>query len=588
MSADAFTRWHPVARADDLPYRHVFQGQLLGREVAIWRADDDFVNVWENRCLHRGVRLSIGINNGADLRCQYHGWRYANRSAGCTYIPAHPADAPARTICNRTFPAVERYGLIWSGEDPVGEPPIVQVLDDGDPFGLRNLVVDAPADLVLAHLAEHRFQPSDLLDGRPADMSTQRSDDNSIVLTATQGVAASTAVFFVQPVDTNRSVIRGVLADTPPEHARLAVLHHHANELRNLVESVEADAATRPIPEPMEAAIEQVSVELARMPAAPTGRKAALRVEVTRKWETAQGVAAFQLEPREGTLPTFQPGAHIDVHLPNGLIRQYSITNGPGDSSHYRIGVKLEPESRGGSTCLHDTVREGDVLAISEPRNNFPLRRDSIRTILIAGGIGITPILSMAQALSKMELNFELHYFAQTNEHLAFRDVLDELGSSVVAQLGLSPDETGVELGRLLTGTSAPDTHLYICGPGPMLEATRRIAAEAGWPDETVHFEYFQNTTEIDDSSAFEVALARSGLTLSVPSGKTILEVLVDNGVAMPSSCEQGACGTCVAAVIDGVPDHHDVHLNATEHAAGDRIMTCVSRAKSDRLVLDL
>ena len=581
-------QWHPVARGDDVPYRHVFQGQLLGRELAIWRADDDFVNVWENRCLHRGVRLSIGINNGADLRCQYHGWRYASRSAGCTYIPAHPADAPARTICNRTFPAVERYGLIWSGEDPIGEPPIVQVLEHGDPFGLRNLAADAPADLVLAHLGQHRFQPSDLLDGRAADMTVDQIDETSITLTSVQDGMTSTAVFFVQPVDAGRSVIRGVLVDTPPEQARLAVLRHHATELRHLVECVEADAATRPMPEPMEATIGQVSVELARMPAAPTGRNAALRVEVTRKWETAEGVAAFQLEPLEGVLPTFQAGAHIDVHLPNGLIRQYSITNGPGESSHYRIGVKLEPDSRGGSTCLHETVREGDVLAISEPRNNFPLRRDSVRTILIAGGIGITPMLSMAQALWRMELNFELHYFAQTDKHLAFPDVLDELGSSVTTQLGLTPDETGTELRRLLTDASAPDTHMYVCGPGPMLEATRRIATDAGWPDEAVHFEYFKNTNEIDDSSTFEVALARSGVTLSVPSGKTILEVLVENGVAMPSSCEQGACGTCVATVIDGVPDHHDVHLNATEHAAGDRIMTCVSRAKSDRLVLDL
>ncbi len=588
MPVDPFTRWHPVARADDVPYRHVFQGQLLGRELAIWRADDDFVNVWENRCLHRGVRLSIGINNGADLRCQYHGWRYANRSAGCTYIPAHPADAPARTICNRTFPSVERYGLIWSGEDPIGEPPIVQALEDGDPFGLRNLAANAPADLVLAHLAEHRFQPSHLLDGQHADMTAEQTDDGSITLTSAHDGMTSTAAFFVQPVDAGRSVIRGVLVDTPPQQARLAVLRHHATELRNLVERIEADAATRPPPEPMQAAIEQVSVELARMPVAPSGRNASLRVQVTRKWQTAEGVAAFQLEPIEGALPTSQPGAHIDVHLPNGLIRQYSITNGPGESSHYRIGVKLETESRGGSKCLHDTVSEGDVLAISEPRNNFPLRRDSVRTILIAGGIGITPILAMAQALSKMDLNFDLHYFAQSDEHLAFRDVLDELGPSFIPELGLSPDETGSELERLLTTTRAAATHVYVCGPGPMLEATRRIAAEAGWPDEAVHFEYFKNTTEIDDSSAFEVALARSGLTLSVPAGKTILEVLIENGVSMPSSCEQGACGTCVATVIDGEPDHHDVHLNATEHAAGDRIMTCVSRAKSDRLVLDL
>jgi ferredoxin-NADP reductase len=215
------------------------------------------------------------------------------------------------------------------------------------------------------------------------------------------------------------------------------------------------------------------------------------------------------------------------------------------------------------------------------------LRRDSVRTILIAGGIGVTPMLAMAQTLARGDLGFELHYFAQSDEHLAFPEVLDQMGSSLTRHLGLSPAETGAELERLLADYATAN-HVYICGPGPMLEATRRIAEEAGWPDEAIHFEYFKNTTEIDDSSTFEVALARSALTLQVPAGQTILEVIRDNGVPMPSSCEQGACGTCVATVLEGEPDHQDVHLNATEREAGDRIMTCVSRAKSDRLVLDL
>ena len=319
----------------------------------------------------------------------------------------------------------------------------------------------------------------------------------------------------------------------------------------------------------------------------PSGRQAALRVQVDRKWQVAEGVAGFRLRPLEGGLPTFQPGAHIDVHLPNGLVRQYSITNGPGETAYYRIGVKLEPDSSGGSQCLHETVREGDVLAISEPRNNFPLRRDSTRTILVAGGIGITPMLAMAQALNRMDLAFELHCFAQSEDHLAFRDVLDGLGESVVHHLGLAPDETVAEIRRLV---AEPETfaHLYVCGPGPMLDATRREAAVAGWAGDAVHFEYFKNTTEIDDSSTFEVALACSALTVTVPSGTTILEVLREHGVIVPSSCEQGACGTCVATVLDGEPDHQDVYLNDSDHEAGERIMTCVSRAKSDRLVLDL
>ena len=590
MTADPFTMWHPVASEHDVPYRHVHHGQLLGRELAVWRADDDFVNVWENRCLHRGVRLSIGSNDGTELRCQYHGWRYANRSAGCTYIPAHPADAPARTICNRTFPSVERYGLIWSGESPVGEPPTVDVLEAGTPFGLRNLPVHASAELAVRHLQAHRFLPSGRLGAESAAMSVEWADEYAVALTATTDTddgSASTAVFFVQPVDSGRSVIRAVLAETPAASEQMAVLRHHATELNGLVARIEAEAALLPAPEPMVPVLQQVPLHLAEVPEAPSGRQAALRVQVRRKWETAAGVAAFELAPIEGVLPTFQPGAHIDVHLPNGLVRQYSITNGPGETSYYRLGVKLEPDSTGGSVCLHETVREGDVLAISEPRNNFPLRRDSMRTILLAGGIGITPLLAMAQSLDRMSLAFELHCFAQSAEHTAFSDVLDGLGESVVRHLGLPPDETVAEIRRLV---ATPDefTHVYVCGPGPMLEAARREAAEAGWPDDHVHFEYFKNTTEIDDSSTFEVALARSALTVTVPSGSTILEVLRESGVPLPSSCEQGACGTCVATVLEGEPDHQDVYLNDSDHEAGDRIMTCVSRALSDRLVLDL
>ena len=590
VAADPFTMWHPVASAHDVPHRHVYHGQLLGRELAVWRADDDYVNVWENRCLHRGVRLSIGMNDGTELRCQYHGWRYANRSAGCTYIPAHPADAPARTICNRTFPTMERYGLVWSGEEPVGDPPTIEALEAGTPFGLRNLPVNASAELAVRHLRDHRFLPSASLGSEaagPAEMSVDGAGDYSVALTSRAGGSSSSAVFFVQPVDSGRCVIRGVLAETPPASEQTAVLRHHAVELNRLVGAIEAAAALLPAPEPMVPVLQQVPLNLAEVPEAPSGRQAALRVQVRRKWETAAGVAAFELVPITGVLPTFQPGAHIDVHLPNGLVRQYSITNGPGETSYYRLGVKLEPDSTGGSVCLHETVREGDVLAISEPRNNFPLRRDSMRTILLAGGIGITPLLAMAQALDRMSLSFELHCFAQSTEHTAFSDVLDGLGESVLRHLGLPPDETVAEIRRLV---AAHDefTHLYVCGPGPMLEAARREAAEAGWPDDHVHFEYFKNTTEIDDSSTFEVALARSALTVTVPSGSTILEVLRENGVRMPSSCEQGACGTCVATVLEGEPDHQDVYLNDSDHQAGDRIMTCVSRSLSDRLVLDL
>ena len=590
---DAAARWHPVATSLDLPDHHIFHGQLLGRELAIWRAEDGFVNVWENRCLHRGVRLTIGSSDGKELTCRYHGWRYANRSAGCTYIPAHPADAPPRTICNRTFPSVERYGLIWSGEQPLGEPAAIDVLEDGDPFALRCLPVNAPFDVVLEELSGHWwFWPTDVVAaGGPgvvdAEVSVTSAGEYTAVVEAAVGPARSTVVFFVQPVDSGQTVIRPVLAQAPDPAQHIAVWRHHATRLAELVERCEVVAAMQPAPEPIEPVLEQVSLALSVMPERSVDRQAPLRVRVARKWMTAQDVAAFQLESIGDPLPTFQPGAHIDVHLPNGLVRQYSITNGPGETAHYRIGVKREPESTGGSQALHDTVHEGDVLAISDPRNNFPLRRDAVRTLLIAGGIGITPMLAMAQALEPMGLDYELHCFARSEGHLAFDDVRAPLGERVVEHLGLSPAETTTALGRLLAEHGHAE-QVYICGPAPMLEAARRIAAEAGWPNDAVHFEYFKNTNELDDSSEFEIALARSAVTLSVPAGETILDVLRSNGLAMPSSCEQGACGTCVVGVIEGDIDHQDVHLNDTERAAGDRIMTCVSRAHSARLVLDL
>ena len=600
MSADAGRLWHPLASWEDVVPRHVFWGRLLGRELAVWRADDGFVNVWENRCLHRGVRLTVGTNDGRELVCRYHGWRYASRTAGCTYIPAHPADAPARTICNRTFPAVERYGLVWSGADPDGEPPTVDPLEAGGAFGLRGVVVRAPSDLVIDALSRHRFSPTDRIavpaNGNGAggdadvDMTVTGRGRYHLVLRADSrdGGASSTVVFFAQPADADRTVIRAVLAGEPEPGRRIPVWRHHNTALSQLREAVEAEARRRPPPEPMVASIEEVPIRLSEMPEpAPKGRRASLRVQVARKWQAAAEVAGFDLVSIAGQLPTFQPGAHIDVHLPDGLVRQYSLTNGPGELDRYRIGVKLEPDGGGGSLALHDSVRVGDVLAVSEPRNNFPLRRDAVSTILVAGGIGITPLLAMAQALHHQGLGFELHAFARSDDHIAFAELVDGLGEAVTRHIGLSPSETGAALEALLADPG-PHEHVYVCGPGPMLDAARRIAAAAGRADDTVHFEYFANPTEIDDSTTFTVDLARSALSLEVPAGATVMEVLRSNGVEVASSCETGACGTCRVAVLDGEPVHNDVYLNDTEKQQGDQMMVCVSRARSDRLVLDI
>ncbi len=574
--------WHPVAGMVDVPFRHVAHAELRGRELAVWRADDGYVNVWDNRCVHRGVRLSIGVNDGHELRCRYHAWRYANRTGGCTYIPAHPGDAPGPSLCVRTFPCHERYGMIWTtlDDDGVGDGPIsVGELEGDDVLALRGVPVDASAEAVLEALRSHRFQPSASLRGDTAAVRVVSAGAWSAVLRAEDAGDVTTAVFFVQPVDDEHAIVRGAVAGVHDE-VRLAVLRHHDARLTTLAERVEA--ARRPARPWAHVPAALAPVEAPAPP--PAG---AIPVAVRRKWSAGEGVAGFELAPVSGALPTAQPGAHIDVHLPNGLVRQYSLVNGPGEQDCYRIGVKREAASTGGSVALHESVAEGAVLHVSAPRANFPLRRDALRTVLLAGGIGATPLLSMAQALAVGGPPFELHLFVQSHEHVPFPEIVGLLGPAVTLHVGLTPEETGAAIERVL-GPFQPLAQLYVCGPGPMIGRTCDLAAALGWPEDAVHFEYFKNTRDVDLTSSFEVELARSGLSVPVPPGRSILEVVREHGVHVDSSCEQGACGSCLVTVLDGTPDHQDVYLRPSEHAAGDRMMVCVSRSLSPRLVLDL
>ena len=574
---------HPVASLADLVPRHVARARLLGQDLAIWRADDGFVNVWADRCIHRGVRLSVAANDGAELVCPYHGWRYSNRSGNCSYIPAHPDEAPSRSLCVPMFRCEERYGLVWSGGSPEAQPPEIGHLGTDDPLVLRALPVNAPADLALEGLHEYRFEPAPP-PGGDVSISCDSAGPYAIAVTARTNGSETAAVHFVQPVDSGRCVIRPVLSGITAPGQRLSVLRHHARRLEELRARLEASTGTR-----VEVRGPSTPVKpLARPTAtAAPGRDPQVEASVARKWLTATGIAAFELAPVSGQLPSFQPGAHVDVHLPNGLVRQYSLTNGPGLTTVYRLGVKLEPDSRGGSRYMHESVQEGDVLQLSEPHNNFPMRRDAASTVLIAGGIGVTPLLSMAQTLERQGLGWELHYFAQSDDHIAFGEVLEPISAGLVKHLGLSPEQTADELEKIAHGYAATN-HVYICGPGPMIEAARTIAAGAGWPEDAVHFEYFKNESDLDDASSFEVMLAQRGQTLVVGEGVSLLESLRSAGVDMPSSCEQGLCGTCMVTVLEGELDHQDVYFNDSERAAGDRVLTCVSRAKSRRIVLDL
>ena len=576
--------WFPICAVDDLPFRHVFHARLLGRELAVWRADDGQVNVWENRCLHRGVRLSMGINDGAELVCRYHGWRYASRSAGCTYIPAHPANAPARRICNRVFPVRERGGLVWSGESPLGEPGDIDGFEGEDTLVLRAVPVNASFERVRTMLTEAVDAPEAL---------REHGEEDGVVVASR---------WFLQPLAADRTVIRGLVRlpdgwkaglDPQERTARtLALLRVRDRSLDALRRRIEAEARLEPAPEPFRVTPTRVSEALAELPeASASGRAAPLRLQVTARRELARDIVGFDfVAVADGTTeapPTAAPGSHVDLHLPDGLVRQYSLTGGPDESERWSIAVQREPDSRGGSAWLHERLRVGDVLAASVPHNGFALRRDASDTLLVAGGIGITALVSMAKALHRAALPFELLHFARDAGRFAFGEALDAMGGRVERLAGRSPGQTRARVAAAL-GTHAPGRHVYVCGPPALIDAVRTLAAAGGWPDESVHVEHFGNARPLSRDGAFEVALARSGVTLPVAAGETILEALRAHGMPMPSSCEQGACGTCRVDVVDGVPEHQDVYLSEAEKAAGRCMMVCVSRARGERLVLDL
>jgi vanillate O-demethylase ferredoxin subunit len=314
-----------------------------------------------------------------------------------------------------------------------------------------------------------------------------------------------------------------------------------------------------------------------------------VRVESIR-YETEE-IKTFRLASANGKpLPAFTPGAHLSVLVPDGLTRQYSLCNGPHETSAYQIAVKREPDSRGGSKTLHERVAEGDTLQILAPRNHFPLDTSARRYLLLAGGIGITPLLSMSRHLLDAKAEFELQYFTRSIRHTAFHGLLSqpEYAGKVNFHYALDPDSLRMYLHKLLR--ERPEgAHLYVCGPRPFMNLVQDIAV-AAWPAEAVHMEFFSADPLASSGprTPFEITLARAKGTYQVPAEKTILQVLAENGVEISNSCEQGVCGTCVTGVLDGTPDHRDAFLSEKERKSCDKMMLCVSRAKSARLVLDL
>ncbi|NTY90348.1 PDR/VanB family oxidoreductase [Pseudomonas putida] len=316
-----------------------------------------------------------------------------------------------------------------------------------------------------------------------------------------------------------------------------------------------------------------------------------LQVNVSRKANEAEGICSFELSPVNGeTLPPFEAGAHIDVHVPGGLIRQYSLCNDPRERNRYLISVLKEPSSRGGSEAMHLVVVQGDKLTISAPRNLFKLDQSAARHLLFAGGIGITPILAMAYELNHQGADFELHYCFRSSERAAFVKALADtpFADRVVLHDDSGPQEQKLNAAALLD-TVDEGRHLYVCGPAGFMNHVLETGAAAGWQQERMHREFFAGQIIDQDSNfSFEVVLARSGKTFEVPADRTVFEVLDEAGVEIETSCEQGVCGTCVTRVLEGIPDHRDQFMTADEHARNDCFTPCCSRAKSPRLVLDL
>ncbi len=316
-----------------------------------------------------------------------------------------------------------------------------------------------------------------------------------------------------------------------------------------------------------------------------------MTVRVARRNIEADGIVSFEFTSLDGRdLPAFEAGSHIDVHLPTGHVRQYSICSAPYERSRYRIAVLREEMSRGGSAGMHEAVNEGDELRVSMPRNHFALASGAVKHLLLAGGIGLTPLLCMAQHLDRACEEFELHYCARSRSRAAFLERLANASWSERVKYHFDDEDEGQRLALdALLNEATADTHLYVCGPQGFMNAVLDAARTSGWPESRLHYEFF-SAAAVDTSSddTFEVCLARTGKTVSIPADRTVTQALADAGIDVPVSCEQGICGTCVTRVLDGEPEHRDLFLSPEEQSRNDRFLPCCSRSKSRRLVLDL
>jgi len=312
-----------------------------------------------------------------------------------------------------------------------------------------------------------------------------------------------------------------------------------------------------------------------------------LEVTIVGRTVEADGIISLDLVARDALpLPAFEAGAHVDVHVAPGVVRQYSLCSDPAKNDAYRLAILLEAASRGGSANIHGQFQPGQTIRIGAPRNAFRLVEDAERSILIAGGIGVTPIYAMAHRLRALDADFAFHYCTRSGARTAFREELRQ--TSFADRLTIHVDDEGnaIDLDATLAAPSA-GTHLYICGPTGFIDYVTAAAERLGWAKTQVHVEHFG--AEIDSAGdGFTVEARRSGRTFAIPSDRTIAQVLLAAGIDVPLSCEQGVCGTCLTNVIAGTPDHRDMILTEDEREAGTEMAICCSRSKTPVLVLDI
>lgn len=329
--------------------------------------------------------------------------------------------------------------------------------------------------------------------------------------------------------------------------------------------------------------------------APPDGQEQLLSLLVRQVRFEAVGINSYELADMNGyELPEATPGSHLDVHLPGGLVRQYSLCGDPGNRYRYTIAVLKEESGRGGSRLLHETLQVQNVVTVGRPRNNFALVQGAGRHVLVGGGIGITPLKTMAHQLAADDRDYVLHYCAKSAEHAAFSQELAALNTRGQVRFYYDGGRhgAGLDIAQLLADRAEGD-HLYYCGPGGFMQAC--AAASAHWPAGTVHSEHFKAPVALptfaDDASAsapdtFVVEIASTGARIDVPAGRSIVDVLAEASIHVETSCVSGLCGSCKVGYLNGTVDHRDFILSEDEQRTC--LTTCVSRATSRILLLDL